>query len=95
MKGQGEEMDNMEEKTRRIGVVSIIITDRKESAHEVNDILTRHGEIIIGRMGIPYQPRRISIIALIINGTTDEVGALTGQLGSLQGVEVKSALAKI
>ena len=46
-------------------------------------------------MGIPYQPRHINIIALIINGTTDEVGALTGQLGSLPGVEVKSALAKI
>lgn len=85
----------MEEKSRRIGVVSVIITDRKESAHEVNDILTRHGDIIIGRMGLPYEPRHISIIALIINGTTDEVGALTGQLGSLQGVEVKSALARI
>ncbi|HNY64920.1 MAG TPA: iron-only hydrogenase system regulator [Deltaproteobacteria bacterium] len=85
----------MEEKTRRIGVVSIIITDRKESAREVNDILSRHGEIIIGRMGLPYEPRHIHIIALIINGTTDEVGALTGKLGSLRGVEVKSALTRI
>lgn len=85
----------MEEKMRRIGVISIIIHDRKESAMKVNEILSRHGDIIIGRMGIPYQPRGIHIIALIINGTTDEVGSLTGQLGSLNGVEVKSALAKV
>lgn len=84
----------MEDKMRRIGVVSVIVHDRKESAALVNDVLSRHGEIIIGRMGIPYQPRGINIIALIINGTTDEVGSLTGQLGSLSGIEVKSALTK-
>lgn len=85
----------MEERMRRIGVVSIIIHDRKESARQVNEILTRHGEIIIGRMGLPYDPGGIHIIALIINGTTDEVGSMTGQLGSLSGVEVKSALARV
>jgi putative iron-only hydrogenase system regulator len=85
----------MEDRMGRIGVVSIIIHDRKESAMQVNEILSRHGDIIIGRMGIPYQPRAISIIALIINGTTDEVGSMTGQLGSLSGVEVKSALTKV
>lgn len=85
----------MENKARRIGVVSIIVHDRKETAAAVNDILTRHGEIIIGRMGLPYGPQAIHIIALIINGTTDEVGSLTGQLGSLSGVEVKSALTRV
>jgi putative iron-only hydrogenase system regulator len=85
----------MEDKARRIGVVSVIIHERKESAMQVNDILSRHGDIIIGRMGIPYQLRGINIIALIINGTTDEVGSLTGQLGSLSGVDVKSALTKV
>jgi putative iron-only hydrogenase system regulator len=85
----------MEDRMRRIGVVSIIIHDRKESAMRVNEILSRHGDIVIGRMGIPYQPRGINIIALIINGTTDEVGSLTGQLGNLSGVEVKSALTRV
>lgn len=84
----------MEDKVKRIGVVSVIVHDRKESAAQVNEILSTHGEIIIGRMGVPYQPRGIHIIALIINGTTDEVGSLTGRLGSLHGVEVKSALTK-
>lgn len=85
----------MEDRQQRIGVVSIIIHDRAASAMAVNDILSRHGDIIIGRMGVPYHPRDIHIIALVINGTTDEVGSLTGQIGSLTGVEVKSALTKV
>ncbi|MDT8272028.1 MAG: iron-only hydrogenase system regulator [Desulfomonilia bacterium] len=84
----------MEEKSKRIGVVSIIIHNRKEAAMKVNEILTTHGDCIIGRMGIPYEPKGIHVIALIIHGTTDEIGALTGKLGSLPGVEVKSILTK-
>jgi putative iron-only hydrogenase system regulator len=84
----------VEERSRRIGVVSIIIHNRKESAMRVNEILTQHGDVIIGRMGIPYEPKSINIIALIINGTTDDIGALTGKLGVLADVEVKSVLTK-
>lgn len=84
-----------EEKLHRIGVVSIIIHDRKESAGKINDIITRHGEVIIGRMGLPYKSKGIHVIALIINGTSDDVGAITGKLGSLEGVEVKSMLTKV
>jgi putative iron-only hydrogenase system regulator len=84
----------MEEKSRRIGVVSIIIHNRKESAMRVNEIITQYGDSIIGRMGVPYEPKGINIIALIIHGTTDDIGALTGKLGSLADVEVKSVLTK-
>jgi putative iron-only hydrogenase system regulator len=84
----------MEEKSRRIGVVSIIIHNRKDSAMRVNEIITQYGDSIIGRMGIPYEPKGINIIALIIHGTTDDIGALTGKLGSLMDVEVKSVLTK-
>lgn len=84
----------MEERSRRIGVVSVIIHNRRESAMKVNEILTQHGQVIIGRMGMPYEPKGINIIALIINGTTDDIGALTGKLGLLADVEVKSVLTK-
>jgi putative iron-only hydrogenase system regulator len=80
--------------SKRIGTVSIIITDRTAQAAKVNDLLTEHGKIIIGRMGLPYAPKDIHIIALIVHGSTDEIGALTGKLGSLEGVEVKSVLTK-
>ncbi|MDD5711770.1 MAG: iron-only hydrogenase system regulator [Smithellaceae bacterium] len=78
----------------RIGVVSIIVTDRFRQAAKVNEIISGHGEMVIGRMGIPYRPQGINIIALIVHGSTDEIGALTGKLGSLEGVEVKSVLTK-
>ena len=80
--------------SKRIGTVSIIITDRKAQAARVNDFLSEYGSIIIGRMGLPYAPKGIHIISLIIHGSTDEIGALTGKLGALDGVEVKSALTK-
>ena len=84
----------MEERSRRIGVVSVIIHNRRESAMKVNEILTQYGQVIIGRMGMPYEPKGINIIALIINGTTDDIGALTGKLGLLADVEVKSVLTR-
>lgn len=84
----------MEEKTKRIGVVSIIIHKRRESAMKVNEVLTQYGDCIIGRMGIPYEPKGIHAIALIVHGTTDEIGALTGKIGSLPDVEVKSILTR-
>lgn len=80
--------------SRRIGVVSIIVTDRSRQAPKINAILSEHGDAIIGRMGLPYPPKRIQVISLIVHGTTDELGALTGKLGSLNGVQVKSVLTK-
>lgn len=78
---------------RRVGVIAIIIED-KESVPMVNRLLSQYGEIIIGRMGVPYKEKKINIISTIIDGTTDEVGGLTGQLGRLEGVTVKSALVR-
>lgn len=77
---------------KRMGVVSIIVGNRKHDAGKVNDILTKHGEIVLARMGLPCRDRGVSVIALIIEATTNEVGALTGQLGNLSSVKVKSSL---
>ncbi|MDD4658355.1 MAG: CopG family transcriptional regulator, partial [Eubacteriales bacterium] len=48
----------------------------------------------VGRMGIPYRDRHVAVISLIVDGTTDEIGSLTGKLGEVKGVSVKSALTK-
>jgi putative iron-only hydrogenase system regulator len=69
-----------------------VITDRKNQSANVNNILSEYVQIIIGRMGIPYREKNLGIIALIIEGNTDEIGAMTGKLGSLKGVQVKTAL---
>ncbi len=79
---------------KRLGFVGIIIEDRKKAAHAVNDLLSEFGDIIAARVGLPYKERHCSVITLIVDATTDELGALTGKLGALEGVSVKSALTK-
>ena len=79
---------------KRVGFVGIIVEDRKKTAHQVNDLLSEHGDIIVARVGLPYRERKCSVITLIVDATTDELGALTGRLGALSGVSVKSALTK-
>ncbi len=76
----------------RIGVLGIVVENRREAAPRVNEILSKHADMIVGRMGIPYREKNLSVISLIVDGTTDGIGALTGQLGALPGVKVKSAL---
>jgi len=75
----------------RIGVIGIVVEDR-DNAQKINSILGEHNEVIVGRMGIPYRERGISVISLIIDGSTDEIGAMTGKLGNLKGVKVRTAL---
>ena len=77
---------------KRLGTVIIEIANRDAAPH-VNDVISRHSGIIIGRLGLP-RANGTSIISLILEGTTDKIGALTGQLGRLDGIEVKSALLK-
>lgn len=77
---------------KRIGTVIIEIESREQAPH-VNQIISRHSEIVIGRLGLPRNDG-LSIISLVVEGTTDEIGSLTGQLGNLQGVVVKSAVLK-
>ena len=81
--------------SKRIGTVTIIIADRINQSVRVNDILSKHADIIIGRMGLPYSLKKISVICLIVNGSTDQLGSLTGQLCSIEGVQVKSVMAKV
>lgn len=80
---------------RAVGVIAIIIKNRENSASKVNDVLTRFGHIVLGRMGIPYNERDLNIVTLIVDATTDEIGSLTGKLGQIPDVTVKSTLAKI
>ncbi|ERK28826.1 MULTISPECIES: TM1266 family iron-only hydrogenase system putative regulator [Clostridium] len=77
----------------RVGVVAIVL-DNLEAAPSVNEILHDYAKIIVGRMGIPYREKGVSVISIIVDGTTDEIGALTGKLGRIKYVQVKSAITK-
>jgi len=78
---------------KRLGVVALLIQGR-DQVPTVNRILSEHNSIIHGRMGLPFRERGIQIISLIVEGTTDEINALTGPLGKLPGVQAKSLLTK-
>lgn len=80
------------DKENRIAIVGIIVQNREETAKKLNEILSSFGNIIVGRMGIPYKEREVSVISLIVDGTNDEIGALTGKLGNIRGVKAKVAL---
>ena len=78
---------------KRIGVVGIVVEDIN-NASKVNAILHDYADIIVGRMGIPYRDRGASIISIIVDGNMDEISAMTGKLGKISGISVKTALTK-
>ncbi|WP_125152404.1 TM1266 family iron-only hydrogenase system putative regulator [Clostridium rectalis] len=78
---------------KRVGVVGIVI-EEFECANKVNSILHDFAHVIVGRMGVPYRERNLSVISLIVDGTSDEISAITGKLGRISGVNVKSAITK-
>jgi putative iron-only hydrogenase system regulator len=79
---------------KRIGFVGIILNDRKKLSEKVNEILSEYGEIIVVRTGVPNVKEKYSVIMLVVDATTDELGALTGKLGKIEGVSVRSMLCK-
>lgn len=77
---------------QRLGVIGIIVEDRKQSADRVNELLSQFGDLIVGRIGVPHKGLGVSVIGLIVEASTDQLGALTGKLGMLPKVRVKSIL---
>ena len=84
----------MEEQNTRLAVIAIVVED-KESAPAINMLLHEYGNYIIGRMGVPYPARNISLISVAIVAPGDAISALTGKLGKISGVTVKTAYSKV
>ncbi len=74
----------------RVAVMSIIV-ENPESVEKLNGLLHDHGAYIIGRMGIPYRKRNINIISIALDAPQDTIAALAGKIGSLKGIQVKTA----
>ncbi|MGN0180606.1 MAG: TM1266 family iron-only hydrogenase system putative regulator [Monoglobaceae bacterium] len=74
----------------RVAVVGIVV-ENTDSAEQINEILHEYSEYIIGRMGIPYRERGVSIISVVVDAPQTAISALTGKIGRLDGVSVKAA----
>lgn len=78
----------------RVAVMSIIV-ENMESVEGINALLHEFGEYIIGRMGIPYRERKISIISIALDAPQDKISALSGKIGRMNGVSVKTAYSSV
>ncbi len=84
----------MSEQEGRLAIIAIVV-EQNGSAVEINSLLHEYGKYIIGRMGIPYPSRDVSLISVAIDAKEEVISALTGKLGRLDGVTVKTAYSKV
>ncbi|MDD7402401.1 MAG: TM1266 family iron-only hydrogenase system putative regulator [Butyribacter sp.] len=78
---------------KRIAILGIII-EEMESAPAVNDLLHEYRDFIIGRMGMPYKEKQISVISVVLDAPNEIISALSGKLGMLSGVSAKAVYSK-
>ncbi len=80
---------------KRLGVVGIVIEENRASVPQVQAVLSECAHLIKARMGLPEREHNIHIISVIVEGSNEQISALTGKLGRIENVSVKSALTKI
>lgn len=78
---------------RRIAILGIIVEDM-DSVERVNELLHEYREYIVGRMGMPYRERGVSVISVVMDADTNTVSALSGKLGMTPGVSAKAVYSK-
>ena len=81
----------MESQGKRLANISIVVRDRTV-VHRVNQILSEHGEVIRGRLGLPYHERGVSIIIVLIDADNSTIGTISGSLGNIPGVSLRSTI---
>lgn len=77
----------------RLAVISIIV-EKREQSPQINALLSEFGEYVIGRMGIPYKEKNVSVISIALDAPTEIINKLTGKIGMLEGVTAKTLMHK-
>jgi putative iron-only hydrogenase system regulator len=80
--------------SKRVAVLGVVLENAEESQAEFNAVVADFKGIVKGRMGIPFDNEGISVISIILCGTLDEINSLTGKIGNLKGVTVKTSISK-
>ncbi len=78
----------------RVAVISIIV-EKYDAVEQLNTLLHTYGEYIIGRMGIPYRQRNISIISVAVDAPQDVISTLSGKIGNINGVSAKTVFSNV
>ena len=77
----------------RIALIGIIVEDTND-IERLNTILHEYGQYIIGRMGIPYREKNVNVISVVIDASNDVISSLSGKLGMIKGINVKTVYSK-
>lgn len=77
----------------KLALIGIIVEDL-DAAEPVNELLHANSQYIVGRMGIPYRQKGVNVISVVIDGPDNVISALSGKLGMVKGIKVKSMIAK-
>lgn len=77
----------------RIALIGIIVEDSSKT-EKLNAILHEYGTYIIGRMGIPYREKDVCVISIVIDASNDVISSLSGKLGMIKGINVKTMYSK-
>lgn len=78
----------------RVAILAIVVEDRSKVA-TLNNLLTEFGEYIIGRMGVPYDKKSISLISVALDAPQDVINSLSGKVGSIEGISAKAVYSKV
>ena len=79
----------------RIAVIGIVIEKDRTASSKVNEVLSAYGDYIVGRMGVPDKENEVYVISIIVKATTEIISAITGKLGRIENVTVKSAVTNV
>jgi putative iron-only hydrogenase system regulator len=80
--------------SKRVAVLGIVLENAEESQVALNSAVAEFKGIVRGRMGVPFDSEGISVISIILCGTLDEINSLTGKIGNIRGVTVKTSISK-
>lgn len=79
---------------QRIAVISAVLDKPVECQNKFNTVISQFHEIVRGRIGIPFKDEGVSVVSLTVLGAMDEINELTGKLGSIENITVKTAISK-
>lgn len=78
----------------RLAIIAIIV-EEIEQTEQLNKILHNYSQYIIGRMGIPYQKKNVNVISVVVDAPNDIIGAISGKLGMIENITVKTVYSKL